>query len=550
MAIEAIRQLRDPTKRTVGYMLRAVTFSKALVIPAQGSIEVEFFIRSPGDLNQNFLTWSEFCLYVHENGRWSENCRGMIAVEYEEAQIDLAREQREALAQYAQNLEESTSRCKMTMSSKQLYDGLDRMGLTYGPVFRSLKNIRWNDNGEASAIVDLHEWMSKTSNRIQHHVIHPAALDGIFQLVFPAVTRGGRDTVPTMVPTKINRLWISENENGIVDIKTVNVCVEAKLIGQRTTTSTILALDSKTGQTCVVGDIETTAVANLETSSSTQSRSTRICCNMDWKPDFDILGNETIESYCSTESRPPFAAPQIMLEEKALLCHLALLIVKEQLVEETICSGKPHFQKYIDWMNYQLSAYGQPNYVSLAHDTAFMERLQDQVGKTDLEGEIILRAAKNLKDILSGSINALELLFNDGLIDRYYRFVNDATSVFRRLATYIDNIAHKRPDMDILEIGAGTGSTTRDIIDALIRGGTERFNEYVFTDISPSFFEKARDSFQAYGNKMTFLPLDIGKDPLRQGFTAKYDLIVASNVRSILFFDNFFFKSTLINFRV
>lgn len=536
MAIEASRQLKDPTKRVVGYTLRAVTFSKALVIPAQDSIEVEFFIRSPGNMSQNFLTWSEFCLYVHESGRWSENCRGMIAVEYEkEAQIDLEREQREALAQHAETHEERTSRCKMTMSSKQLYDGLKRMGLTYGPVFRSLKNIRFNNNGEASAIVDLHEWMSKTSERIQHHVIHPAALDGIFQLVFPAITRGGRDTIPTMVPTKINRLWISENENGNVDIKTVKVCTEAKLMGQQTATSTILALDSRTGKTCVVGDIEITAVANLETSSSTQSRSTRICCNVDWKPDFDILGNKTIECYCSTESRLPFAVPQIMLEEKTLLCHLALLIVKEQLVEDTICTGKPHFQKYLGWMNYQLSTYGQPNYSSLAHDTAFMEHLQDQVGKKDIEGELILTAAKNLRDILSGRIDVLELLFNDGLMDRYYRHVNDATSVFQKLATYIDNIAHKRPDMSILEIGAGTGNTTRDIIGALIRGGTERFNEYVFTDISPSFFEKARDSFQSYGNKMMFLPLNIEKDPLRQGFTAKYDLIVASNVRSLLF---------------
>lgn len=535
MAIEASRQLKDPTKHVLGYTLRDVILSKALVVPAQGSVEAQFFLRSPGNLNQNFPTWCEFCLYVHESGTWSENCRGMIAVEYEkEAQIDEAREQKEALAQYARDHEQSISRCQMTMSSKQLYDELNRRGLDYGPVFRSLKNIRFNNCGESTAVVDLHEWMSKTSDRIQQHVIHPAALDAIFQLCYPAVSRGGRDPLPTMVLTKINRLWISGSENDPVDVKTVKVCTEAKLVGHRSSASKFLALDTRTSQTCVVGEIETTTVANMETSSPTQPRSTPICYNVDWKPDFDVLPNKSIESYCSAESRPPSTALDYMFEEKTLLCHLALLLVKEQLVEGTICIGKPHFQDYVEWMKYQLSAHAQPNYRSLAHDTAFMEQLQGQVGKIDIEGKLILRVANNIQDILRGRIDVLDLLFNDGLMSDYYRFINQATSVFARLATYIDTIAHKRPGMNILEIGAGSGSATLDIIGALTCGGTKRFNEYVFTDISPSFFEKARVNFQAHRDKMKFLPLNIEKDPSRQGFNAKYDLIVASNVRSIL----------------
>ena len=54
------------------------------------------------------------------------------------------------------------------------------------------------------------------------------------------------------------------------------------------------------------------------------------------------------------------------------------------------------------------------------------------------------------------------------------------------------------------------------------------------TDISPAFFEKAKDKFRQYLDRMTFAVLNIEKDPAEQGFeNGSYDVIAASNVSSL-----------------
>jgi ubiquinone/menaquinone biosynthesis C-methylase UbiE len=95
-------------------------------------------------------------------------------------------------------------------------------------------------------------------------------------------------------------------------------------------------------------------------------------------------------------------------------------------------------------------------------------------------------------------------------------------------------MAHKNPNLSILEIGAGTGGATHSALSAL--GGsnnrsTARFSRYTFTDTSAGFFEKAAAKFGAWKSRLDFQVLDIEQDPLGQGFeAAQFDLIIASNV--------------------
>nr|XP_036577184.1 AMP-binding enzyme [Colletotrichum truncatum]KAF6784096.1 AMP-binding enzyme [Colletotrichum truncatum] len=79
----------------------------------------------------------------------------------------------------------------------------------------------------------------------------------------------------------------------------------------------------------------------------------------------------------------------------------------------------------------------------------------------------------------------------------------------------------------VLSGGAGTGSATKTIFEEI--GST--FGTYTFTDISIGFFEKARDVFSDYVEKMNFMKLDAECDVVAQGFEAhSYDLVVASLV--------------------
>ncbi|KAJ5273329.1 reducing type I polyketide synthase [Penicillium angulare] len=101
-------------------------------------------------------------------------------------------------------------------------------------------------------------------------------------------------------------------------------------------------------------------------------------------------------------------------------------------------------------------------------------------------------------------------------------------------------MAHKNSSLKILEIGAGTGGTTTHVMRPLLSSSdtnetqsmvSTRCSRYDFTDISPSFFKKAREDFQSYSSRMQYLVLDVEQNPTEQGFElGSYDIVLAANV--------------------
>ncbi|GJC93220.1 betaketoacyl synthase [Colletotrichum higginsianum] len=77
----------------------------------------------------------------------------------------------------------------------------------------------------------------------------------------------------------------------------------------------------------------------------------------------------------------------------------------------------------------------------------------------------------------------------------------------------------------ILEVGAGTGGTTRHLVDILTRHGIQF--EYCFTDISASLVQKAKTSF-ADVDGMTFAVLDIEQEPAAE-LAAAFHVIISTN---------------------
>ncbi|KAK7755337.1 hypothetical protein SLS62_002563 [Diatrype stigma] len=119
-----------------------------------------------------------------------------------------------------------------------------------------------------------------------------------------------------------------------------------------------------------------------------------------------------------------------------------------------------------------------------------------------------------------GETDALELLFSTPLAqnlyeDFYSRMCND------KLMSYLELSAHETPDQKILEVGAGTGAMTNMALSMLKqiedRIGGIAFSEYLYTDISPAFFDKSQERFCAYQDRMAYKPLDLERDMASQG---------------------------------
>ncbi|WP_328315410.1 SDR family NAD(P)-dependent oxidoreductase [Streptomyces sp. NBC_00388] len=133
----------------------------------------------------------------------------------------------------------------------------------------------------------------------------------------------------------------------------------------------------------------------------------------------------------------------------------------------------------------------------------------------------------NLSDVLRGRCNPTDLLFSDGdwLAERFYDLLRPYNRIAEvLLQTAVSSWPEERP-LRILEIGGGTGGITTELLPHLPPSRTQ----YVFTDISSGFFQRAQRKFAAY-DFVDFRALDLDRDPVEQGFVrGSFDIVIAAN---------------------
>lgn len=141
-------------------------------------------------------------------------------------------------------------------------------------------------------------------------------------------------------------------------------------------------------------------------------------------------------------------------------------------------------------------------------------------------GAAMPRIVENIQDIVDGKVNPLELLMKDDLLTDLYKFAGqwDYTACFSALT-------HKKPNLKVLEIGAGTGITASIMLKHLYsRFGERMFASYTVTCISAGSLDIARGRFRDHV-AIDQAILDISKDSISQRFQAhSYDLIIAVDV--------------------
>jgi microcystin synthetase protein McyG len=148
------------------------------------------------------------------------------------------------------------------------------------------------------------------------------------------------------------------------------------------------------------------------------------------------------------------------------------------------------------------------------------------------ELQLLGRCGRALAGVLRGTQTPVELLFpagDPGQLTRLYQHGPSFAPLQALLGDALDRLLATWPagtPLRVLEIGAGTGSSTAIALDRL---PAQRCN-YTFTDLSPHFLNGARERFGGRGG-MQFRRLDIEQPPQAQGFQAgRYDLVIAANV--------------------
>ncbi|OLU33795.1 class I SAM-dependent methyltransferase [Pseudomonas sp. PA27(2017)] len=169
-----------------------------------------------------------------------------------------------------------------------------------------------------------------------------------------------------------------------------------------------------------------------------------------------------------------------------------------------------------------------------ALDAAWQELEEDWHRNTGGAGtlEYARENAAHLPALMRGEVDAVHLLFPEGRTERaaaLYRESHAAQYQHAALAEWVAHWAEERPSgctARVLEVGAGTGSTTEHVLPRLEGHSID----YLCTDVSRFFNAQARETLRAWPwvRQATF---NIDKPALLQGYaTQDWDLIIAGGV--------------------
>ncbi|MUG91826.1 amino acid adenylation domain-containing protein [Scytonema sp. UIC 10036] len=152
---------------------------------------------------------------------------------------------------------------------------------------------------------------------------------------------------------------------------------------------------------------------------------------------------------------------------------------------------------------------------------------------------LLEKCLSQFHEILTGRCLATDVMFPHSsveLVEGIYKG-NPIANHFNELVadsvvSYVQaRLAQRKGDekITILEIGAGTGGTSANVLKALLPYGN--FIHYIYTDISLAFVNYGREQFGASYPFVEFRVLNIEKEVSAQGFNeGNVDVVLATNV--------------------
>lgn len=553
MAIEAARQLANPDLHNdvvlTGYSFESVSFHRPLLVNLTSEgVETQFSLRPTGRKVPRSDRYT-FHLYQATQDGWAVICDGTISTEYGRKG---ERESDENVFPQDDWLPVAR-RCKQNVDPRDAYENLATYGFAFGPTFQALSNIQHNQIKEATAILDPRQWLEKVEpgQAGADHVIHPTSLDAFMHLAAIAESDGSWTPIPTLVPSKLEQLWISNDLLSHNPGQRLQVLTRPTFHGYRDYESSSAAYDTQTKRCQIFQQgYRFTTITELEPLDSSERP---FAYDVSWKPDIDLLSENELATVCeNAASKSSDKYDLAILDHVELLCLSYMRDACQKLDQIGFAGDTKQSTRYIAWMKKMIQEHEAQTFST---DCQHAEIPSAAVSLAEIisrggggpEMDLMQMVGEDLPRLLTGETDVLELLFGDDNRAEAFYQGDGWAMITAKVAAYIDLVAHRDPQIQILEVGAGTGGCTAAILDELAicsngETGRPRIGKYTYTDISPSFFDSASQRFHKYTDQMDFRVFDMEKDPLSQGYDLNsYDVIVAhaavhatSNIESSL----------------
>ena len=485
---ESVRQVHD----SPAFEMRRILIDTAILLTETESVELHTSLR-PCQLTDSLESpWYDFSILSYKGSSWTKHCHGQVR---NAPQID--------------DVPSENHDYPVEVDTAKWYHVMKKVGLNYGRTFQALSDVAANPaapiaKGRARNARQVHE---------SAYQMHPTTIDACLQLITVAISKGlARNFHCLRVPTEIEELYVSTSNTDIqVHVDTSN------------RSSAIAYSDGKA--VLVLKGLKWKELKDSEAEASDPYRATKLI----WKKDVDLMDIQPLLK--------PVAPRRHIIE---LAEKLTILSVVEALSRlSNVQTNVQHLKKFRAWLE-SIKARAERNENDILTNASALTCLPTQERQGAIEATVrelethnaravstpIQRIVNNISEIFQDPTRAIEVLHEGDVLTELYNYTSSWNC-----AEFSELLAHARPDMSILEIGAGTGGTTAAALEQLVSpSGHRQYSSYTYTDISAGFFTSAKQRFNQY-EKLIFKKLDISRDPVEQDYEeASYDLILATNV--------------------
>ncbi|KAI3094809.1 hypothetical protein CBS147333_9920 [Penicillium roqueforti] len=482
MAAEAIRQI---TRIEEAVEFRNIAVRTALVLNESSSKEIVTTFHRLRLTDSLDSEWWEFSISSHNGHTWIKHSSGEIRARNETVAMRNRAGEQENLPRKA--------------SSKRWYDTMRSEGLDYGYHFESLEGITTTTTGARIARARVrNNWHGDE----QFYHLHPVILDSYFQLLSIAARYGLTYDYRQVIPASVGSLILRRCSVNNLLVSAIAVPTGSGVCG----TGTV----SAGGETI----IELSKVRLTSFTNGGKEEHAPITARSEWVPHFETAALGTLVKPTRVDQD-----------------HAARL---DELVSYSIDASRrsiagldviPELRRYKTWLD-EVPCYSEE--LDDATLNARIEALAKSLESTPVAHIVkaIALVTDNAPAMLSGRKKAFEVLDTENALGKFLRFLNelDGSAFFNRLG-------HQKPNLRVLELGAGIGSATAGIVENLTRpDGQVLFSQYAVSDPSPGMIEALKARFQGFPN-MSFHAFDIGTQAESQGFDERdFDLIIAAGV--------------------
>ncbi|KAI2618232.1 putative polyketide synthase [Hypoxylon sp. NC1633] len=411
----------------------------------------------------------------------------------------------------------SQSKKKMTEVDREIfYKSLAKLGYNYSEMFEGITSLQ-RATEVASGVIRI----EPAEGYETHLTVHPAPLDVAFQGMFGAIGAPGDGQLWTlMVPTVIRSIRINPCLSGLTSCLQVDLPFDASVSIDPAThevAGDVDVFDAEGNAVLLIEGLHVTPVTQVTDKDDTQKMSESI-----WGAEKPNAARDFTEFWK--------AVPNYLEEAHSLerACFFYMKQLHDTITADELEELDWHPKKYATWVSSVIEEVRAGTHATIKKE--WLDDTPEQVVpliEKLSETSDDFRRIKSLGETLVSFIRGESIALEPSILDNMSKHSFGAPEYNEYLGALVGQLAHKMRNMEILEIGAGTGLATQ----AVLSNVGDSFGSYTYTDITATFFDDAQNLFKEYTEKFIYQTFDVEKEAQAQNIAEYgYDLVIAPKV--------------------